>query len=160
MKASLRDCFGRTSLAMTKMKKKITISIITLLLPFAMLAQNYPQLIAPGQPKTITTPDTVWVISNKQFNKALACGEKLKLADTANVLLEKKVEVQKKQLTAKDSTIKDTDGLYKHYLGKWETCDKDLEKAEIKIVKQKKTFTWIAVGTGIVSFVLGVVLIR
>lgn len=130
------------------------------LIPLGVCGQSYPQVVTPGQTKSVTASakDTLWILNNRQFDKANACKDQLKYSDSISAVLEKKNEILNKQILNKDSTLKDTHGLYKHYLDKWETCDKDLEKAEIKIQKQKRRIK-IMTGLGILAgFLIGIII--
>lgn len=136
--------------------KRIWITVCLVAVGFLCSFGQYPQAVRPGQTKTVSSGnDTLWILNNRQFDKALVAGKKLAVSDSMIVVLQAKDVKLKQMLAAKDSTIADKDTLYRHYLQKWEGCDKSLETAEIKIVKAgKRTRIWAAVA-GVLGIVIG-----
>ncbi|MCB0431445.1 MAG: hypothetical protein H6585_03185 [Flavobacteriales bacterium] len=122
-------------------------------------AQTYPQVIRPGETRTVHTGnDTLWILNNRQFDRALAAKKKLDICDSMITIHEAKAQTLQQMIAAKDSTIADKDTLYQHYLETWKTCDADLEKAQIGQVRGRKRLKIFTVIGFVAGLVIGLVI--
>jgi len=101
-------------------------------------AQNqeleFPFPLLPDQ-ETITLPafsDTIWIMTNNQFRKALIIAKKQEIDSTIAAILEYKIKLMDEIDAEKDSLIVLYQNSYFHYRDLWTETDLKLEKAEIK----------------------------
>ena len=98
--------------------------------------------------------DTLWVLSNRQMNKALTLAEKGRLFDSLLRKHEALKAYQDSIIARKNQIIKRLDSGYNRYTQKWDTCNRKLEQTRIKLEKARQKQT----KTGLLGAVGGVVL--
>lgn len=141
--------------------KKLVLLFLNVQLCGLLAAQSYPQVIRPGETKTISSvKDSLWILNNHQFNNALACKEKLNYSDSINAILGAKAVLLNRIILAKDSTIINKDTLYHHYLNLWQVSDVNLEKSQKKEVVMKKRLKLFSVSAALIGFLLAFILIK
>jgi hypothetical protein len=135
------------------MKKILIIALVFISLK--SFAQEYPQEIKPGQSKNVsTTTDTLWVIKNSQFNRALKSGMELDVCHEKEKTLNQIIEKKDLVISKKDSSLNDIKTGYDRYKTKWEESDKKLETAEKDIVILKTKVKKAAVYSAITGILL------
>jgi len=123
---------------------------------------QYPVEILPGQHKSFSAgTDTLWVLSNGQFNKALASGKKLKLVEEEVKLFKDKESLFIKKSAKQDSLISIMTANRDNYEKKWNTCEADLATVGAGYEterRKKRIFKWLAI-VGIPSaFIAGILI--
>lgn len=136
------------------MKKYFLIIIITII-AFEAKSQQTPFWLAPGQTQTLSpNSDTLWVLNNKQYKKAIAFAEDDKLCTEQVSLLKKEIGLYKQRSGSTDSlkTIftKDRDYYKQHF----DTCEKDLQTLGGKL-NRRSFFLKIAIIAIPVAFLAG-----
>lgn len=135
-------------------------SFISILIFFAIhaQAQEYPMHIPQGQSITLTASNfDLYVLSNNQFNRALADSKELPLVKmqvedlktTVKLYEEKEAELNK----LKETLTKDRD----FYKENWDNCSQNVEKMA-KSYKRQKLIARVAVIAVPVAFVAGLLL--
>jgi hypothetical protein len=131
------------------MNRIVLVGLFLILGIATSVAQRYPIPIVPGQSQQVGSPgDTLWVLSNSQFDRALICKSELSICDSIGRLQKDKTLSLTKKIAEQDSIIAVLEEGYERYTNKWETCDKALEQEKISVVKQKK-LKWIFGGIGL-----------
>lgn len=118
-------------------------------------AQKYPMLIPSGTEQLISaSADSLWILSNNQFNNALADSKELKIMKQELSTHQEISELYKKKSAQQDSLITTLEKDRNFYMNTWKTCDADLEKM-VKTTKKQKTYTRIALVSIPVAFLVG-----
>ena len=119
--------------------KHIAIWILMMVLPLA--AQNipsgYPKYILGGTTIQVpTTLDTLWILKNSQYKKAVKIAKRQQIDSQKVTILEEKEALYKKIGVEKDSLISTYRKGYLHYRDLWTDTSFKLEEAEVKASKR------------------------
>ncbi len=119
---------------------------------------DFPISVLPRQSFDVPANfDTLWVLKNSQYKKAIKIALKLEIDSTLVVLLEQKHIKLWEIISAKDSIIVLTKEGYIHYRDLWEETDRALEEAEIKAASRWRFVTiGFYVGTILTGLTAGV----
>ena len=139
---------------------RLTGLLMLFLLLFAFHGSSQAQVdsirvVQPGTSLLLDpAEDTLWVLSNRQMNKALTLAEKGRLFDSLLRKHEALKAYQDSIIARKNQIIKRLDSAYNRYTQKWDTCNRKLEQTRIKLEKARQKQT----KTGLLGAVGGVVL--
>ena len=107
---------------------------------------EFPIKIGPGEPFANPLNETLFLINRNQFEKVIAAGLKLRLADSTIAVYEQRDFLRKKLATQKNAIINLNKEGYEHYRQLWEKTDIELEKKEIEAESWKKRTFWSLLG--------------
>jgi len=143
------------------MRNKIIYYIVFLLFVFnsvSVFSQKYPQVILPGNVKTVENQkDTLWILKDSQLKKAIIAAKKLKVEEQITLELRKKISLMNEKDLVKDSLIIDYKKDRDFYKNNWEICSKDIDIL-IKKNKRQKIFTKLSLGGVVIAFVVGILI--
>lgn len=144
------------------MLRTLTIVVALMLLSSSELFAQYPIEVLPGKTRQIgNSSDTLWVLSNAQFDKVLIAGKELKLVKEELSLIKKKDGLVNEHKAESDSILSLITKNRNDYEVRWRNCEKDLAivgESYDKMKRKNKIYKGIAmVGIPIV-FVLGLLL--
>lgn len=126
-----------------------------LLNSFAFLGQNYPEVILPGEKKTIESgTDTLWILRDAQLKKAIISAKKLQVEEEITKELRNKISLMSDKDLVKDSLILDLRTDRDYYMKNWKECTNDVDLL-IKKNQRQKFYTRISLGGVILAFVAG-----
>lgn len=104
-----------------------------------LYAQKYPKMLSPGNVQVnYTVGDTLWVITNKQFNNTINAAIDLKYCDSLLTNYQEKCRLEEEKNQQKSQQIIELQNGYDHYKEIWEQTDKKLENTEIDYQSEKK----------------------
>lgn len=121
---------------------------------------RYPRVLAPLQSFTVPAgTDTVFVISRAQMEAATVKAESLVLADSTITVLERKAALLGEIIGEQQGIIDVRTEAYTHYRDLWAETDRDLEEAEVKVDKYRRSrLRWALVSAavvGLTGFLIG-----
>ncbi|MDF1551315.1 MAG: hypothetical protein P1P88_26070 [Bacteroidales bacterium] len=126
-----------------------------LLNSFAFFGQNYPEVILPGENKTIESgADTLWILRDAQLKKAIISAKKLQVEEEITKELRNKISLMSDKDLVKDSLILDLRTDRDYYMKNWKECTNDVDLL-IKKNQRQKFYTRISLGGVILAFVAG-----
>lgn len=118
---------------------------------------QFPVPVLPGERFTVPTNlDTLWLLRNSQFKRAVKIAKKAEIDSATAALLEQKTVLLNEILVEKDSLIALNRKGYIHYRDLWEKTDRELEEVEVKNDKLKRSRMMFA----LVGAVLGAVAVK
>ena len=118
-------------------------------------AQKYPEVILPGNVKTIENQkDTLWVLKDSQLKKAIIAAKKLKIEEQITIELRKKISLMDEKDLVKDSLVLDLKKDRDFYKSNWETCSKDIDIL-IRKNKRQRLYTKLSLGGVVIAFIAG-----
>jgi hypothetical protein len=142
------------------MKNIFNLILILVLFAAQSMAQEqkYPVNIPQGQSQTLNaTSFDLWVLSENQFNKALADSKELPLVKMQVEDLKSIVKLNEQKeaelVKLKETLTKDRD----FYKQNWEDCSKNVEKMA-KDYKRQKLIARVAVIAVPIAFVVGLII--
>lgn len=139
------------------MVKNILIFIF-LISGFSVFAQTYPELILPGNSKTIEPgADTLWILKDSQVKKAIISAKKLQIEEEISSELRQKVSVMQEKDLVKDSLILDYKKDRDYYINNWKTCTNDVDLL-IKKQKKQKLYTQLSLAGVVIAFIAGILI--
>jgi len=123
---------------------------------FSLFAQNYPEVILPGDSKTVNSGnDTLWILRDSQLKKAIISAKKLQIEEEISSELRKKISLMTEKDVVKDSLIADLKTDRDFYMKNFKECTNDVDLL-IKKNKRQKLFTRMSMAGIIVAFVAGI----
>lgn len=118
-------------------------------------AQELPLPVYSGESFTVPANyDTVWILKNSQYNRAIKIAMKQEIDSSSAALLEQKVILLNQIIAEQDSLITLNRQGYLHYRDLWQTTDLKLEEAEIKASHRWRWGTYgFYIGVGLSAIV-------
>ena len=121
----------------------------------SVFAQRYPEVILPGNKKTIENQkDTLWILKDSQLKKAIIAAKKLKVEEQITFELRKKINLMDEKDLVKDSLVIDLEKDRDFYKTTWKTCSKDIDIL-IKKNRRQKLYTKLSLGGVVIAFIAG-----
>ncbi len=140
--------------------RRLTLTLFALLISFLTWTQsNYPISVVPGQRYTVAPKDdTLWIITDNQFEKAIIAAKELENADKQIENYQKQIENLNEQLQQTDTLLMQTQENLEFYRNSWQECSENLKvlvkendrvNSKLKITKIVGVITTIAAFRGI-----------
>jgi len=131
---------------------------IVLLQGISINAQTYPEVIMPGETKSVESGnDTLWILKDSQLKKAIVSAKKLQLEEEISVELKKKIALMQEKDLVKDSLIVNYKTDRDFYVNNWKDCTNDIELL-LRKQKKQKLYTRLSLAGVVVAFVAGILI--
>ena len=137
---------------------KSSLIFIAMICSLSLYSQNYPEVILPGESKTVEPGnDTLWILKDSQVKKAIISAKKLQIEEEISSELRKKVDLMTQKDLVKDSLITDYKKDRDYYMKNWKDCTNDVDLL-IKKNKKQKLYTRLSLLGVVVAFVAGILI--
>jgi len=137
---------------------KTLLIFVFIIYGFSVFSQSYPEVILPGEIKTIETgSDTLWILKDSQLKKAIISAKKLQIEEEISTELKKKIDLLKEKDLVKDSLIVDYKKDRDFYMNNWKNCTNDVDLL-IKKQKKQKLYTRLSLAGVIIAFIAGILI--
>jgi len=137
---------------------KSFLTLIIFLYGFSLFSQKYPEVVLPGESKTVQPiADTLWILKDSQLKKAIISAKKLQIEEEISADLRKKVELMQEKDLVKDSLVIDYKKDRDYYMNNWKNCTNDVELL-IKKQKRQKLYTRLSLVGVVIAFIAGILI--